>query len=803
MKVTYNWLKEFVDFDLDPVELADLLTMLGLEVEAVEQLGSGLDNVVVAKVLEKNQHPNADKLSLCKVDAGDNGEPLSIVCGATNFKAGDTVALARIGAVLPGDFKIKRSKIRGEESFGMLCSESELGFAETSDGIMVLPDELEPGKPLAESLKLKDTVFEIGLTPNRADCLSVIGIAREIAAKLGLKVKYPLVSPPEDGEPVHSKIKVTIQDTEGCPRYAARYLSGCTIGASPAWLVNRLKAIGIRSINNAVDITNLVMMEMGQPLHAFDYAKISDAHIIVRKALDNELFTTLDGQERKLVTDDLVICDQDNAVALAGVMGGLDSEISDQTTEILLESAYFTPAVIRKTAKRLGLHTESSHRFERGIDFENVPKALDRAAILIAQLTGGKMANGQVDACPIARKPVHINFRPDRANQLLGLELPSEKMAELFRNLEFNVVPTANGSFQVTAPSFRVDLEREVDLVEEICRLNGFDQVPATLPTAKVTSRLPDRYQTMQRRLRDNLVSAGMNEIVTFSFISPEATSQLLLPPEDYRCKNIALCNPLAKEQSVMRTTLLPGLLETAARNISFRNLDLKLFELRRIYLPDSTAQMPGEPLYCTGILCGSRHGASWCNENTEVDFFDAKGLVELIFELFQIKNVSWSADEPEPYYHPGKSARIFAGKKQLGTVGEIHPVVLQNFDIACPVYAFELNFEELVSLGSSKRVITAPSRYPDSVRDLALLMSRELPVSELFDCIRSLRLKELEDVALFDLYQGDKIAADSKSAALRLRYRSSERTLTEEDVQKLHQKVVDTLIGKLGVSVR
>lgn len=803
MKVTYNWLKEFVDFDLAPAELADLLTMLGLEVEGITHLGGGLDEVIVARVVEKNQHPNADKLSLCKVDNG-KGELLSVVCGAQNFKQGDIVALAQIGAVLPGNFKIKRSKIRGEESCGMLCSEKELGMAEESDGIMVLPEELPLGTPLFDALKLKDTVFEIGLTPNRADCLSVIGIAREIAAKLGRKVKYPVVTLPEDGEPVHQRIKVSVKDPAGCPRYAARYIAGCSIGPSPAWLVNRLQAVGIRSINNAVDVTNLVMLEMGQPLHAFDYHLVAGHQIIVRRAGEGEVFYTLDNQERKLTSADLVICDQDKPVALAGIMGGLNSEIIATTFDILLESACFDPTSVRRTSKRLGLHTESSHRFERGVDIENVPRALDRAAVLIAQLTGGRMANGQVDAYPAPRKPATITFRPERANDLLGLNLTSDRMADLFRNLEFNVIPTANGSFQVCVPSFRGDIEREIDLVEEICRLNGFDQVPATLPVAQVLSERPSRHQQLQRQLRDCLVALGMHEIVTFSFIGPEAGDRLLLTDGDQRKNTIALCNPLAKEQSVMRTTLLPGLLETAARNINFRNLDLRLFEMRRVYLPNVGSDMPHEPLFCAGLLSGNREDACWSHGTSHaVDFYDAKGIVESLVRLAQIEDVCWSAETPEPFYHPGKTARFSAKGVELGSVGELHPVVLSNYGIEYPAYYFELNFEELVRLAGKQRGIVPPSRYPDSIRDLALLIGRERPVSELLGCVKSLQLKELEEVTIFDLYQGDRIPADMKSVALRLRYRSSERTLTDDEVQMLHQKVIDATAQSVGAVIR
>jgi len=801
MKVTYNWLKEFVDFDLSPVELGDLLTMLGLEVEGTEQLGGGLDEVVVARVLEKNQHPNADKLSLCKIDNGT--EILSVVCGAQNFKQGDTVALAQIGAVLPGDFKIKRSKIRGEESCGMLCSEKELGLADESAGIMVLSEKLELGIPFFEAMGLKDTVFEIGLTPNRADCLSVIGIAREIAAKLGKRVRYSSIVVPEYGESVGSLISVDIQDSTGCPRYAARFISGCKIAPSPAWLVNRLNAVGVRSINNVVDVTNLVMIELGHPLHAFDYTQVAGGQIIVRRAGEGELFRTLDGQERKLASTDLMICDRDRAVALAGIMGGENSEISDTTTDILLESAFFNPPAIRRTSKRLGLHTESSHRFERGTDLEMVPKALDRAASLMEQLAGGCVATGRVDNFPVPKAPVSIAFRPERANALLGINLSAERMAELFRNLEFQVQPVSNGSFQVTIPTHRIDIEREIDLIEEICRLNGFDQVMATMPIAQVISDRPSLHQRLQRTVREHFVAEGMNEIVSFSFISPDAGDRLNLHADDPRRNSIRLCNPLATEQSVMRTTLLPGLLETASRNISFRSLDLRLFEMRRVYHTISGQEMPHEPICCAGLISGAREKEGWCQQSADVDFFDAKGIVQGLLELLQIRGAAWSADQPELFYHPGKCCRILVDGALVGSIGEIHPQVLNSYEIERPVYYFELNFEELVRLAGTRKFIAPPSRFPDSVRDLALLAPAELPSVQLIDCVEGLKLKELENVSIFDLYQGDRVAEGHKSVALRLRYRAADRTMTDDEVQVVHQKVITALTGRIGVSVR
>lgn len=802
MNVTYNWLKEFVDFDATPDELAELLTMLGLEVESMVKLGEGLDDVVVALVEEKNQHPNADKLSVCRVNNGK--ETLDVVCGAQNFKQGDTVALAQIGSVLPGDFKIKRSKIRGEESCGMLCSEKELGLAEESAGIMVLPSGIAPlGTPVFSALGRKDTLFEIGLTPNRSDCLSVIGIARDIAAKLDLKLKYPHSTLTEGPESVESVIGVAVENSELCPRYAARYVSGCTIAPSPDWLVKRLNAIGVRSINNVVDVTNLVMMESGQPLHAFDCDRLSGKRIVVRTAAEGEEFTTLDNQLRTLTATDLVICDAERPVALAGIMGGLNSEIENSTTSILLESAFFKPAAIRKTAKRLGLHTESSHRFERGIDIDNVSRALDRAASLIALLAGGALASGCLDVYPGKSERAAIMFRPEKANELIGIDLERDVIIDILTRLEFRVSPCADGSVAVIPPHYRIDIEREIDLIEEIARLNGYDKIPATMPVARVVSDRPTRHQEIEKRVRDLLVNNGMTEIINFSFTAPDAAGKLLLSDADPRRLAIRLANPLVDEQSVMRTTLLPGLLDTTARNMNFRSLDLKLFEMRRVYLPIDGEDMPREPLCIVGAITGSRDGDGWSRPNEMVDFYDAKGIVESVLDFLDIGGVSWATENPESYYHPGKSCRIFAGRDCIGSVGELHPTVQKNFGIDKPVFCFELDFEKLVKLSRTKKAITAPSRFPDSTRDIALLIPEELAAVKIIDCIKTEKSKEIEHVQIFDVYRGKGVPEGHKSIAVRIRYRSFERTLAEEEIAALHAKIIANLIATLPVTVR
>jgi phenylalanyl-tRNA synthetase beta chain len=800
MKVTYNWLKEFVDFDLSPEVLADVLTMLGLEVEGMEKQGCGMDDVVVALVEEKRQHPNADKLSLCRVNNGS--EVLDVVCGAQNFKQGDTVALAQIGATLPGDFKIKRSKIRGEESCGMLCSEKELNLAEESAGIMVLPAGLPLGTPLFDALGLKDTLLEIGLTPNRADCLSVAGIAREIAAKLGTRVRYPDATMAEGADAAEATIGVSIEDADLCPRYAARYISDCRIEPSPEWLVKRLNAVGMRSINNVVDVTNLVMMELGHPLHAFDCDRLDGRRIVVRRAGEGELFTTLDDQQRTLTADDLVICDAARPVALAGVMGGLNSEITDTTTNILLESAWFKPAAIRRTSKRLSLHTESSHRFERGADIGMVTRALDRAASLISQLSGGTVARGIVDAYPVVISPPAITLRTGRVAALLGIDVPQQEVFDILQRLECSVLVSGEGRLEVTPPSYRIDIEREIDLVEEVARMKGFDAIPATMPVARVVSDLPTLHQRLERSVRDILVNHGMNEIINFSFTSPDSADKMLLPADDIRRTAIKLANPLVAEQSVMRTSLLPGVLETVARNTSFRTMDLKLFEIRRRYLP-TAEEMPHEPLCIAGAFTGSRMDTSWNSSRDAVDFYDVKGVIENLLDLLQIRAVSWISDVPEPYYHPGKSCSVLAGRERIGTFGEIHPTVQANFEIEKPVYAFELDFEKLVTLAHQKRIITAPSRFPDSTRDIAMLVADDVQAERIVACVNGVKAREIEQVEIFDLYRGAGIQEGFKSIAIRIRYRSYERTLTDEEIGEIHTKVIAALMKKLNVSIR
>jgi phenylalanyl-tRNA synthetase beta chain len=801
MKVTYNWLRELVDFDLTPEKLADLLTMLGLEVEGMESLGSGMDEVIVAVVEEKVQHPNADKLSLCKVNSGK--EVLSIVCGAQNFKAGDKVALAQIGAVLPGDFRIKRSKIRGVESFGMLCSEKELGLADESEGIMILPENLHPGIPLFEALGIKDTVFEIGLTPNRADCLSVIGIAREIAAKLGKNVKYPEVAVVETAKSINDLASVEIRDPELCPRYAARHIADCKIGPSPAWMVKRLNAVGIRSINNVVDITNYVLMEYGHPLHAFDHDLLSEGRIVVSRASEGENFTTLDGQERNLTSSDLTIRDGKEAVALAGIMGGQNSEVSERTRNILLESAYFNPSGIRRTARRIGLHSEASHRFERGADINNLITALNRAASLMAELSGGCIACGVIDVFPGKSEPVMVRLRQERADKILGISLSTEEILQCFHNLEFECEVIEQGVINVRVPSFRVDIHREIDLIEELARVVGYDRVPATMPNVRIFSDRPTLHQRLERKVKELLVSHGLTEVINFSFISPASHEKILLDVDDRRRTGVRIMNPLTEDQTVMRTSLLPGLLETAARNFSFRSMNLQIFEMRRVYLPREDEELPDEPLYVSGYLSGSRNPESWNQERKEVDFYDAKGIVENIFNELGICEIAYKSRNIENFYHPGKACTIFLKGVVVGSIGEIHPTVQENYCLENTGYYFELNFDKIITATTERFQAVTPSRFPDTFRDIAMLVKDEIEAATILETITNNKIKELEGVELFDLYTGENIPQGEKSIAVRVRYRSYEKTLTDEEIIRIHNKVIDNLVQITGAVIR
>jgi len=804
MIVTYNWLKEFVDFNLAPEELSNGLTMAGLEVEAMEELGAGLDTVTVARLASVDPHPDADRLTVCQVETGSG--TVQVVCGATNHKAGDLVALAQVGTVLPGNFKIKKSKIRGQVSMGMLCSETELGLAEESAGIIILPAGLEIGTPVFEALDLKDIRYEIGLTPNRPDCLSVVGVAREVAAMAGQSVKLPDVDLAEEGDPVLDQTSVTIEEPGLCPRYAARLIKGVKIGPSPDWLVRRLESLGLRSINNVVDVTNYVLMELGHPLHAFDFKLLRGRRIVVKRAGEGETFVTLDSQERALDRSDLVICDAEGPVALAGIMGGENSEVQAETVDILLESAYFNPTTIRRTSKRLGIHSESSHRFERGTDVNMVPVALDRAAGLILDLAGGKIAEGRIDVYPRELTEKKLTITPRRTNDILGLQLDSLEVQRLLRSIGLGVEMAPDredGALYATVPSYRPDLEREIDLIEEVARLNGYGRIPTTMPGGRIVCHRADPKQALTRQVRNAMVAGGFSEAINYSFVSPAAWDSLLLAAKDPRRRNVAILNPLTEEQSVMRTSLVPSLLETVSRNLAYRSRNLRLFELRPVFLGRQKDELPHEQLRLCAVVCGRKEPEGWAQEDVGVDFFDLKGVVECLFEQMLIHGVKWDPDHGEPYLHPGKSCALRKGGKTFGILGEIHPRVLGNFDIDQPVYLLDCDLEALFQEAGEIPSFTPLSRFPDVYRDSAFLVDEAVSAGQIFAALDRAKGRYVEEVILFDLYRGKGVPDGKKSMAVRVRYRSAEKTLTDEEITSAHEKIVKDLKKSVSAEIR
>jgi phenylalanyl-tRNA synthetase beta chain len=804
MKVTLNWLKDYVDFDLNADDLSHRLTMAGLEVDAMERLGEGLESVIVARLADVQAHPDADRLTVCTVETGSVTQ--QVVCGAKNHKTGDLVALAQVGTVLPGNFKIKKSKIRGQESCGMLCSVSELGLGEAADGILILPADLPLGKPVFDVLGLKDVMYEIGLTPNRADCLSVVGVAREVSAMVGSPLSLPQPVVNESTQSIADKTSVVIEDADLCPRYAARLIEGVKIGPSPEWLVRRLEAIGMRSINNVVDITNFVMMELGQPLHAFDFNLLRDQRIVVRRAADGDKFTTLDDQERTLMASDLVICDGEGPVALAGVMGGLNSEVQDDTRDILLESAYFNPIAIRRTSKRLGLHTESSHRFERGTDVDVVPLALDRAAAMIAELAGGAVAAGVVDVYPDELVRKIITITASRTSQVLGLEVDADDIRKKLDAIGLKselILDRRDGAVSVEIPNFRPDLEREIDLIEEVARLIGYDHIPVTMPVSTLTCQQLPEHLSLERQVRDCMAQRGFAEVINYSFFNADCLEKVRFPEDDPRRQNVQILNPLNEEQGSMRTTLVPSLLETAARNQAYRCDDLALFELRPVFQPVDSSDLPCESLRLSALICGRREPQGWAQADDDADFFDMKGVVEDLLNQLRITDVCWQAEHDETFYHPGKSCALYKGERLLGTLGELHPEVSRNFDVNSSTILCDLDVEALIELCGGTTKFKPLSRYPDVQRDSAFLVDAEVSAQKVFAVLGKVKLKDLESIELFDVYCGEGVPEGKKSLAIRACYRALDRTLTDELIQNLHGKLIRAMEKELGAELR
>ena len=775
MNVTLNWLKNYIDFEFSASELADRLTMLGIEVESIKRPGAELEGVVVGSVSAIKPHPNADKLVLCQVDIGET-EELQIVCGAPNVREGMHAPVATIGVTLPIGLTIKRAKLRGETSQGMLCSEKELALSEDAAGLMELSTDISIGTPLATALGLDDTVFELEITPNRPDCLSVIGVAREIRAETGNPLKLPQVDFNENETDVREATSVVIAAPDLCPRYAARVIRGVKIGQSPAWLQQRLESVGIGVINNIVDITNFVLMEYGQPLHAFDYHKLTENRIVVRRAMAGEKLTTLDEIERELASDMLVIADAEKPVALAGVMGGYDSEITEATCDVLLESAYFNPSSIRATAKALGMSTEASYRFERGADPGIVITALDRAAQLITELAGGTICKGVVDVYPGKQPLTEIQLRPKRVNFVLGTEIEPATMEEILTRLGFDV--SVSGSvYSVTVPTFRSDITREIDLIEEIARVYGYDNIPTTLPKGDIPVPAPDRKVEVHRCVKQFLLASGMMEALNYSFSDPNSFDKIRLAADSPIRDAIPLQNPLSPEMSVLRTTLLPGLLDNAQRNRNHQIDTIALFEIGNVFIRDGEQK---EPERVSGVLAGQVGDGVYSNPYRQPDFYDIKGLAEGILEVCGISDYTLQKTGA-PTFHPGRNAAVMLDDRQIGIFGEAHPVVLENYDLPYKAYLFDFDLEALVDAAIFAKRFESISVYPKVERDLAIVVDKETLSDMPTELIYKTGGELVESVRLFDVYEGEQVPEGKKSLAYAIIYHSVTETLTDK----------------------
>ncbi len=801
MLVTYRWLQEYVEITESAQEIADLLTRQGLEVSACDPANPGLEGIVTGRILSIEPHPDAERLTVCRLDMGSRSS--TVVCGASNIKEGDIVPVAGPGVRLPGDKVIEAATIRGVPSEGMLCSEREMKLSEDHEGIMLLPQDTPVGHSLVQAMDLDDYVLEIDLTPNRPDCLSVIGVAREIAAKTKRELRLPEISVAEEGRPVAEISSVEILAPDSCHRYVARIVEGVRVAPSPFWLRRRLALVGVRPINNIVDVTNLVLMEWGQPLHAFDLDRLEGERIVVRKACKDETIATLDGIERKLSEEDLLICDARKPVALAGVMGGQDSEIQEDTTRVLIESAFFEPIGIRRTAKRLGLSTEASYRFEREIDKQGVGRAADRTAQCLLPLTGGRLLPGVIDAYPVAYQPQNITVSVSRVGGLLGISLGKGEILEYLKDLEFDVRNGEGDCFEAVPPSFRPDVKQREDVIEEVARLHGYDSIPVSMPKAPLSVVELDPEKRAEDKARDLLVGLGFLEVINLSFHGRDRLAALDLPSSDPRCCPVAVQNPLSEMQAVLRPTLIGSLLDTVSRNLRSNNRDPRLFELRKVFLPVSDSVLPQERRMLTGAIVGSRFPARWNRSHDNADLFDLKGVLEVLFDAFGIDGFSWNPSEEIPYLHPGCSGDILVSTTWVGQAGKLHPAVQDAFDIEDDVYLFDLEFSCFTDAVDHEKRYRPFFRNPSVQRDIAIVLDEDLPCGRVLEKMRSLADKRVTDVEMFDLYQGSPVPEGKKSLAFRITYQDSEKNLTDEEVNDLQEVLLLELLPSFEARLR
>jgi phenylalanyl-tRNA synthetase beta chain len=801
MRVPLGWLAEWIELPASVDALVDRLTAAGLEVEEILRTGPDLAGVTIGHVLERRAHPDADRLSVCRVDVG-GAEPLEIVCGAPNVAAGQKVAVATVGTELPGGLRIKKSKIRGVTSQGMICSATELGLGEQATGILVLDAGASVGAPVTSVIPAGETVLDVEITPNRGDWVSLLGMAREVRASFGGTLRLPETAPAETGAAAASAVTIAIEDRTGCARYAGRVLRGVRVGPSPDWLVRRIEAAGFRSVNNVVDVTNLVMLEFGQPLHAFDLARLRGRSVRVRAAEAGEKIRTLDGHLRELAREDLVIADAEGAVAVAGVMGGADSEVTAATREILLESAYFDPPRVRRTARRLGLSSDASYRFERGVDPDGQLRAVDRAARLIAELAGGEVARGVVEALGEPVPPADpILLAPARANRLLGTSLAPGEVQALLARVEVKAEPASDGTLVCRPPRYRPDLRIPADLVEEIARIHGYDAIPSTLPGGALEGvSLPPRRETREA-VRSALVGAGFTEVMTFPFVGGGDAEALRLGESDPRRRAVRLVNPIQSEKPWLRTQLVSSLLHTAHANRARQQDEVRAFELARVFRAGEPGALPDEPIEAVALLARGAEKSLWGEPRPPV-FFEAKGAAERLLAELGVR-ASFRGGEVEPFLHPGASGEFRLGKARVLALGELHPECAREFELEGPVALLIADVDALDRAGRAASRYREVSRFPAVQRDLAVLLARDVAAGEVAEALREAGGESLTSVRVFDRFAGKGVPEGKVSVAYRLVFQRTDRTLTEPEVTEAMERVLSMLHRRFDAELR
>lgn len=799
MKTSIEWLQEYSDIDVDSVKLGDILTMTGSKVETIDMLGNDIKNVVVGKILEIEKHPDADKLVVTKVDVGN--EKLQIVTGANNIKVGDIVPIAKDGSELPGGVKIKKGALRGIDSCGMMCSVGELNLnlsdypGQIEHGIMILNPKLEKdiGKDIVEVLNLREDIIDFEITPNRPDCLSIEGLGRETAVSLGKEFKNPRKNIDELNVPDKKEIEgltVDILAPDLCYRYIARVVKDVKIAPSPEWMVRRLKACGVRSINNIVDITNYVMLEMGQPMHAFDINSIEGKHITVRRAKNGEKITTLDEQERELDENNLVIADEKKAVAIAGVMGGLNSEIEEDTKTVVFESAVFNGGSVRKTAKKVGLRTESSSRFEKGLSAENALRAINRAVELVEILGAGKVVDGKIDIYPTKQKINKIKLDVQRINNLLGTNISKQEMIDILEKLEIKVEDDV-----ATAPYFRMDLEFVADLAEEVVRFYGYDKLETTLIKADTTLGVRNKEQNIAKKVKEVLVNSGLSEIYTYGFVSEKDLEKSKID-ENIKKYAITIQNPLSEEYKLMRPSTVPSMLQTLAINANKKNPSAKLFDLSRNYKNIKNEVESGEVPLQEEILTIGMYGE-------DVDFYTIKGIIENILEMISVNRYDIEKETKNESYHPGRCANLKVGTDVIATFGEVHPEVLENYEIGKRAYLAEINITKLVKYSRANKKYVEVPKFPAVERDIAVIVDEKVEVGQIEKIVTKKAKKLLESMKLFDIYRSEKLGENKKSVAYSLIFRDKNKTLSDEEINSTMEVIISELEKTLGAELR